>query len=78
MKRHNITYKEISCKNDTDEYLEEVFDWLIRKIINEESNSSMCKGIKSKDTILGLSAKNKLGNNSTPPDPDKSDCCIIS
>jgi small GTP-binding protein len=86
---HNITYKEISCRNDPDEYLEEVFDLFIRKIVNEESNS-MCKGIKSKDTILGVSAKNKIGNNRTalysppyspsdsPSDPDKSNCCIIS
>lgn len=86
IQEHNITYKEISCKNDTNEYLEEVFDKFIGFIIKNQSQSgNICKGVKRKDEITRLST-NKIRNsdinsniniNSSETENRLANCCII-
>lgn len=83
IQEHNITYKEISCKNDTNEYLEEVFDKFIGFIVKNQSQSgNICKGVKRKDEITRLST-NKIRNsdiniNSSETENRLADCCIIA
>ena len=81
IKEHNIIYREISCKNDTNEYLEEVFDELIISIINNQSDPEYtCKGIKEKGEIVRLSLSNKMRNSnisSSKSEKGLTDCCII-
>lgn len=90
IQEHNITYKEISCKNDTNEYLEEVFDTFIGLIIKKQlETKDVCKGVKQKDEIARLSQYKKLGTNSSTNSSTNStnntngneiglsDCCII-
>lgn len=84
IQEHNVTYKEISCKKDTDEYLEEVFDEFINIIIKNHPNSeNRCKGIKQKDEIIQLFTNtNKVRNSKSHISSSKyeeglTDCCII-
>lgn len=82
IQEHNITYKEISCKNDTNEYLEEVFDTFIGLIIkNHSETENICKGVKRKDEIARLSLCKKVRNSNTNRRGDEislKDCCIIA
>jgi len=83
IQEHNITYKEISCKNDTNEYLEEVFEKFIGLIMKNHSESeNICKGVKQKEEILRLSQYKKIQNSNTNTNTrgneiSLAECCII-
>lgn len=82
IQEHNITYKEISCKTDTNEYLEEVFDTFIEFIIKNQSGAeNICKGVKRKDEIIQLRQCKKTPRGTISNCETESslvDCCILA
>jgi small GTP-binding protein len=70
IQKKNMIYKEISCKGDTNEYLEEILDLLVVKIM-KQSLKNECKGIKY---ISNIADMNDIKEDK---DDKNSKCCFL-